>query len=334
MENSPGAGTPREPGHRAKGTHTLAPLPRFDRLPGFGVRFAVYNRKFDRGEKWLDRRRASERFNRIPAAARSARLPGPHGDQGRPAGVEAPPRQGAQAPDRFRREVTGLDRVGLRRPACQHVRRQSKRADFELIYKTGFKRSGRLMTMFTREREAGPARLGIAATRKMGAAVETKSRQAARSRAVSSQQTRRRARRRRRAAPRNAGRVRIDRIEAEFRSLLARSRVAPMQEQRQCLAASRSRLIRVYKVTLSPLFAGSCRYTPGCADYMSESIARFGCSAAAGSARSGCAAAIRSAATATIPSRILTKDHNHRWNVEFSSQSRCLSWCCFCSSAS
>jgi len=51
---------------------------------------------------------------------------------------------------------------------AEHVR---KRADFELIYKTGFKRSGRLMTMFTREREAGPARLGIA-TRKMGAAVE------------------------------------------------------------------------------------------------------------------------------------------------------------------
>lgn len=52
---------------------------------------------------------------------------------------------------------------------AEHVR---KRADFELIYKTGFKRSGRLMTMFTMEREAGPARLGIAATRKMGAAVE------------------------------------------------------------------------------------------------------------------------------------------------------------------
>ena len=53
--------------------------------------------------------------------------------------------------------------------AREHVR---KRADFELVYKTGFKRSGRLMTMFTMEREAGPARLGIAATRKMGAAVE------------------------------------------------------------------------------------------------------------------------------------------------------------------
>jgi hypothetical protein len=34
--------------------------------------------------------------------------------------------------------------------------------------------------------------------------------------------------------------------------------------------------IRVYKIALSPLFAGSCRYTPGCADYMTESIARFG----------------------------------------------------------
>lgn len=52
---------------------------------------------------------------------------------------------------------------------AEHVR---KRADFELIYKTGTKRSGRLMTMFTREREGGVARLGIAATRKMGAAVQ------------------------------------------------------------------------------------------------------------------------------------------------------------------
>ena len=55
------------------------------------------------------------------------------------------------------------------RPA-EHVR---KRAEFERIYQTGFKRSGRLMTLFTRERdEDGVARLGIAATRKMGGAVE------------------------------------------------------------------------------------------------------------------------------------------------------------------
>ena len=35
-------------------------------------------------------------------------------------------------------------------------------------------------------------------------------------------------------------------------------------------------LIRVYKIVLSPLFAGSCRYMPGCADYMTESITRHG----------------------------------------------------------
>ena len=54
------------------------------------------------------------------------------------------------------------------RPA-EHVR---KRAEFERIYQTGFKRHGRLMTLFTKEREDGVARLGIAATRKMGGAVE------------------------------------------------------------------------------------------------------------------------------------------------------------------
>ena len=102
---------------------------------------------------------------------------------------------------------------------AEHVR---KRADFELIYKTGFKRSGRLMTMFTRERETGPARLGIAATRKMGAAVE-----------------RNRAKRLvrelfRHNKPVNAIDVVIvprremldatyDRIEAEFRSLLSKN---------------------------------------------------------------------------------------------------------------
>ena len=60
-----------------------------------------------------------------------------------------------------------LKTLGFR--PSEHVR---KRADFELIYKTGFKRSGRLMTIFTRDRGAATPRLGIAATRKMGPAVE------------------------------------------------------------------------------------------------------------------------------------------------------------------
>ena len=58
--------------------------------------------------------------------------------------------------------------MGSFRPA-EHVR---KRADFELIYQTGFRRNGRLMTLFMKERESGAARLGIAATRKIGGAVE------------------------------------------------------------------------------------------------------------------------------------------------------------------
>ena len=31
-------------------------------------------------------------------------------------------------------------------------------------------------------------------------------------------------------------------------------------------------LLRVYKILISPLFAGSCRFYPSCADYMSEAI--------------------------------------------------------------
>ena len=52
--------------------------------------------------------------------------------------------------------------------SAEHIR---KRADFELIYQAGHKQSGRLMTMFTRANELQIARLGIAATRKMGPAV-------------------------------------------------------------------------------------------------------------------------------------------------------------------
>jgi ribonuclease P protein component len=46
-----------------------------------------------------------------------------------------------------------------------------KRADFELVYKTGARQAGRLMTVLARARPSGEARLGIAATRKLGGAV-------------------------------------------------------------------------------------------------------------------------------------------------------------------
>lgn len=54
------------------------------------------------------------------------------------------------------------------RPA-QHIR---KRADFERIYEAGAKQAGRLMTIFATATGAGGARLGIAATKKLGPAVD------------------------------------------------------------------------------------------------------------------------------------------------------------------
>ena len=46
----------------------------------------------------------------------------------------------------------------------------------------------------------------------------------------------------------------------------------------ECPLASRLalRLIRVYKILISPYFAGSCRFLPSCADYASEAVARYG----------------------------------------------------------
>ncbi|HEY7791419.1 MAG TPA: membrane protein insertion efficiency factor YidD [Vicinamibacterales bacterium] len=36
------------------------------------------------------------------------------------------------------------------------------------------------------------------------------------------------------------------------------------------------RAIRGYKIFISPLFAGSCRYWPSCADYTAEAVRRYG----------------------------------------------------------
>ena len=35
-------------------------------------------------------------------------------------------------------------------------------------------------------------------------------------------------------------------------------------------------LLRLYKILLSPLFAGSCRFVPSCSDYAREAILEFG----------------------------------------------------------
>jgi len=35
-------------------------------------------------------------------------------------------------------------------------------------------------------------------------------------------------------------------------------------------------LLRAYKILVSPLFAGSCRFMPSCSDYTAEAIGRYG----------------------------------------------------------
>ena len=35
-------------------------------------------------------------------------------------------------------------------------------------------------------------------------------------------------------------------------------------------------LLRLYKILLSPLFAGSCRFVPSCSDYAREAIVEYG----------------------------------------------------------
>jgi putative membrane protein insertion efficiency factor len=35
-------------------------------------------------------------------------------------------------------------------------------------------------------------------------------------------------------------------------------------------------VLRAYKLGLSPLFTGSCRFTPSCSDYMAEAIREHG----------------------------------------------------------
>lgn len=110
-----------------------------------------------------------------PAASADARFSRPDEHQERPAGVEAPPRQGSETPDRV---VVGAVSAasgnglpgprGQRFPADARIR---QRAVFRRVYDHGVKLHGRYLTLFVLQNDLDCSRLGIAATRKIGGAV-------------------------------------------------------------------------------------------------------------------------------------------------------------------
>ena len=55
-------------------------------------------------------------------------------------------------------------------------------------------------------------------------------------------------------------------------------RAAPEARPRDLPVTTRAALIvlRAYKLALSPLFFGSCRFTPSCSDYMAGAIREHG----------------------------------------------------------
>ena len=112
---------------------------------------------------------------------------------------------------------------------------------------------------------AAAPRLGVAATRKLGSAVE-----------------RNRAKRRAREMFRRRKIIggldvvivpRREMLDAPFAHLEADIPLltAPVSPARAADRRS-SGLLRVYKILFSPLFAGSCRFYPSCADYMREAV--------------------------------------------------------------
>lgn len=86
-----------------------------------------------------------------------ARVSRKDGDQERPRGAQAPPRQGPQASD----GSALLESFGLPKEA-----RLAKRAEFLRVYEQGFRIEGRFMTVFILPNDLGLQRVGITATKK------------------------------------------------------------------------------------------------------------------------------------------------------------------------
>ena len=113
----------------------------------------------------------------------------------------------------------------------------------------------------------------------------------------------------------------------------------PAAAPRRCRGASLSAPQRAalrspcaaYKVLVSPMFTGSCRFLPSCSDYAAEAVTRFGVLRGSGWRRGGWRAVTRLARTGSTrfhrrPRRVSII--NCSWKNGFCSRSSCRSSCC------
>jgi ribonuclease P protein component len=124
------------------------------------------------------------------APRQSTRVSGSDGHQERAPGAQAPAGKGPETPhgqQRIERRQVGqvghTGRVSLvgrddradREKGSARFRRDEhirQRADFQQVYKSGFRLNGRFSTIFLLPNNHGVGRLGIAATKKLGGAVQ------------------------------------------------------------------------------------------------------------------------------------------------------------------
>ena len=99
-------------------------------------------------------------------ASEDARFPRADEYASRPADPEAPPREGSQALDGLMRRSAGT------RPRPGRGR-LSRSADFDRVFRNGRSHAGRELVLYVFPRgEAGPPRLGLSVSRKVGGAVD------------------------------------------------------------------------------------------------------------------------------------------------------------------
>ena len=108
---------------------------------------------------------------------------------------------------------------------------------------------------------------------------------------------------------------------------------SPFDPDPSVAAAIGLALIRAYKVLISPWFAGSCRFVPGCADYTSEAIARHGLLRGIwlGARRLGRCHPFGGHGYDPVPRRQYPSQLTelaHQWNAAFFSPSPSRSWSC------